>query len=107
MANLRNRQDYLDSYTPGEASELLRGSRYQSFTALPGALGDLSGTPKTSYMGLLFDKISEFESKVPDRGGNFQRFLSIYNNPDSLANAKMKVPTGLNQALGLMSSFGS
>jgi hypothetical protein len=105
MASLRNRGLYVDEYGPGGANELLQGSRYTNFVSLPGALGDLSGTPKTTYMSLLFDKLSPFESKTEDKTSQFQRFLNLQKNPESLATSKMKVPTGFNQAYGMMERF--
>ncbi len=103
MASLRNRSDYLDDYTPGEASSLLGGSRYTAFTSLPGSLGNLSGENKRSLIGRIFDRLSTFESNEKSPGDNFQRFLSLYQNPDKLVEDKMKVPVGFNQAYGLSS----
>ncbi len=105
MANLRDRSEYLSSYSPGDVNELLRGSRYTNFVSLPSTLGDLSGKPKTTYMSLLFDKLSPFESKTEDKTSQFQRFLNLQKNPESLATSKMKVPTGFNQAYGMMEGF--
>jgi hypothetical protein len=105
MASLRNRSAYLDDYTPGEASSLLGGNRYTNFTSLPGSLGNLSGTNRRSLVGSIFDQLSSFKSKEDFPGGNFQRFLSLYQNPDKLAEDKMKVPVGFNQAYGLSSLF--
>ena len=105
MASLRDRSEYLSAYNPGDVNELLRGSRYTNFASLPSSLGDLSGTPKTTYMSLLFDKLSPFESKTEDKTSQFQRFLNLQKNPESLATSKMKVPTGFNQAYGMMEGF--
>lgn len=105
MASLHNRGLYVDEYGPGGANQLLQGSRYTNFVSLPGASGDLSGTPKTTYMSLLFDKLSPFESKTEDKTSQFQRFLNLQKNPESLATSKMKVPTGFNQAYGMMERF--
>jgi len=101
MASLRNRADYLDDYTPGEASSLLSGNRYSSFTSLPGSLGDLSGPSSNTFAGRMFDALSTFKSKSQDPAGNFERFLSLYQNPDALVEKKMKVPVGFNQAYSL------
>jgi hypothetical protein len=106
MASLRDRSEYLSAYSPGDVNELLRGSRYSNFVSLPGSLGDLSGKPKTTYTSLIFDKLSPFESKTEDNTSHFQRFLNLQKNPESIATAKMKVPTGFNQAYGMMSGFG-
>jgi hypothetical protein len=56
-------------------------------------------------MSLLFDKLSPFESKTEDKTSQFQRFLNLQRNPESLATSKMKVPTGFNQAYGMMEGF--
>ena len=106
MASSRDRGLYVDEYGPGRANELLQGSRYSKFISLPSSLGDLSGKPKTTYTSLIFDKLSPFESEVDDNTSHFQRFLNLQRNPESLANSKMKVPTGFNQAYGLMAGFG-
>jgi hypothetical protein len=106
MASLRDRSEYLSAYTPGEVNELLAGSRYSNFVSLPGSFGDLSRKPKTTYTSLIFDKLSPFESKTEDKTSHFQRFLNLQKNPESLATSKMKVPTGFNQAYGMMEGFG-
>tara|TARA_R110000868_G_scaffold306883_1_gene568345 strand:+ start:182 stop:502 length:321 start_codon:yes stop_codon:yes gene_type:complete len=106
MASLRDRSEYLSAYSPGDVNELLRGSRYTNFASLPSTLGDLSGKPKTTYTSLIFDKLSPFESKADDNTSHFQRFLNLQRNPESLATAKMKVPTGFNQAYNLADNLG-
>jgi hypothetical protein len=105
MASLTDRSKYLDEYSPGDVNKLLAGSRYSNFVSLPGSLGDLSGKPKTTYTSLIFDKLSPFESKTEDKTSHFQRFLNLQKNPESLATSKMKVPTGFNQAYGMMEGF--
>lgn len=105
MASLTDRSKYLDEYSPGDVNKLLAGSRYSNFVSLPGSLGDLSGKPKTTYTSLIFDKLSPFESKVDDNTSHFQRFLNLQKKPESLATSKMKVPTGFNQAYGMMEGF--
>jgi hypothetical protein len=101
MASLRNRADYLDDYTPGEASSLFGGKRFIDFTSLPGTLGDLSGPSRNTFAGRMFDSLSTFRSKSQDPASNFERFLSLYQNPDALVEKKMKVPVGFNQAYAL------
>ena len=105
MARLRNRLEYLEEYSPGDASELLGGSRYSEFLSLPGNLGDLSGRAPTTYTSALFDKLSKFTSDDKDKGTNFERFLNLQRNPDYLTEAAMKLPTGFNQSHNLMSSL--
>jgi len=105
MAKLQDRSQYLNEYNPGDVNQLLAGSRYSNFVSLPGSFGDLSGKPKTTYTSLIFDKLSPFESKTEDKTSHFQRFLNLQKNPESLATSKMKVPTGFNQAYGMMEGF--
>jgi hypothetical protein len=107
MSRLRNRLEYLDSYSPSEASELLRGARYSDFLSLPNKFGDLSGRAPTTYMSAFFDKLSDFESKEKDKGTHFERFLALQNNPDSLVQKTVKLPTGFNQAYGMTQGFGA
>ena len=79
MASLRDRSEYLSAYNPGDVNELLRGSRYTNFASLPSSLGDLSGTPKTTYMSLLFDKLSPFESKTEDKKESLRQLISSHH----------------------------
>ena len=105
MSRFYKRAEYLDSYSPGDATRLL-GQSFP-FLSLPASTGSLAGLPQKSVMGAIFDSASKFQSKNPDQGASFQRFLTLQNNPDALLNSKLKVPTGFSQALGLTSSFGS
>jgi hypothetical protein len=108
MTSLKNRQTYLGSdYTPGEVSELLKGERYTSFGDLPYSFGDLSGKDQPTYTSVGFDRLSKFKSEQKDPGSMFQRFLALQNNPTSLVESKMRLPTGFNQAYNLSASASS
>lgn len=107
MAISRSRTDYLDEYNPGDASELLKGSRFAQFFSLPNDFGDLSGRFSPTYTSAFFDSLSKFKPKTEDDSTHFERFLAMQRNPDYLVERTAKMPAGFNQAYGLMSSFSN
>lgn len=74
-----SRSDYLDSYSPGEASQLSYGN------VIPNPIYTLKRRIA------LLDKMKEDTAGAP-QSDMFQKFLILQNNPEALFQAEAKMP---------------
>lgn len=96
MATAAKRRTYLsDEALPGDWMDYSLGARSLPFISSEGGVGSFTLTGgQPSVVNTLFDRLSNFRSKGKDRGSSFQKFMNMMNNPDSIVEDKMKVPTG-------------